>query len=273
VDAAHAEGDVSVIRAVALGCALSASAWAQDAYQALPDEASTPAPAQRPFLFEVDPSLPGRGEVLLSAGLGNVTRSGEQRPIGAGQLVPTLGAEVGLFSHASVYAEGGAAFAQEGATLGSPVSLQVGAHVLLTDPASRHFKLALQAAYGRDFSAASSVSLGVTGAYEWSRLRAAATFTASRTLSSDADKIDLGGALGLTVGLPAGFRVGAEAVATDLEEVADPGAEGGPAAFAGPTVGWEWNHFLQLVAGPAFGVGPGTRNASFLGRAAATIRF
>jgi hypothetical protein len=62
-------------------------------------------------------------------------------------------------------------------------------------------------------------------------------------------------------------------VATDLEEMAEPGAEGGPGAFAGPTIGWEWTHFLQLVAGPAFGVGPWSHNASFLGRAAATIHF
>ena len=239
----------------------------------VPGNPASPNPPERPFLFTVDPSLPVAGDVLLTAGMGNVTRTGEERPIGAGQLVPTLGAELGLFSRLAIFAEAGVAFASPQASLPSPGTVQAGAHVLFTDPASRSLRVAAQASYGRDFTGASSLRLNATLAWNYELLRVAASVTAAHTFQPEADPVDFGATLGACLRLPAGFRAGAEFVATDAEEVIHPRAEGGAAAFAGPTVGWEWADRFQIVAGPAIGVGPGTRNAAVFGRAAATLRF
>jgi hypothetical protein len=270
-------GGWGVVLCVGIGLATPRAAWADQpmpfATAEVPGVPPAANPPERPFLFNVDPSLPAPGDVLVTAGMGNVTRTGEERPIGAGQLIPTLGAEVGLLSRLSVYADGGVAFAAPGASLPSPVTLEAGAHVLLTDPASRNLRFAIQASYGFDFTGASSLKFNATLAWNYRILRVIASVTGSHTFQPDADPIDLAASLGASVQLPAGFRAGAEFVATDMEEIADPGAEGGPAAFAGPTAGWEWKDRLQLVAGPAIGVGPGTRNAALFGRAAATVRF
>jgi hypothetical protein len=229
--------------------------------------------AVRPFLFTLDPSLPDPGHVALSAGMGNVTKSGEQRPIGAGQVVPTIGAEVGILSHLSVFLDEGTAFSSADSSLPSPVTVEIGAHILLTDPTSRHFHLALKASYSRDFQAASAANLDAALAYNTGILRVVASLTGSHTFAPGADALDFGGTLGATVGLPLGFRVGLEAVAVDLEEATDEQAEGGPAAFAGPTVGWAWGDRVQLVGGPAFGISPGNINASVLFRVAADVQF
>jgi hypothetical protein len=239
----------------------------------VPGVPSTPSKPERPFLFTMDPSLPAQGEVLLSAGMGNVTRSGEERPIGAGQLIPTLGAEVGVLSHLSLYADAGLAFASSGSNLPSPLTVEGGAHLLITDPTNRTLRLAAQVSYARDFSGASALKASAALAWNYERLRVIGSVNVAHVFREDADPADVGASLGASVQLPLGFRAGAEFVATDAEEVVNLGAEGGPAAFAGPTVGWEWSDRLQIVAGPAFGVGPGSRNASVFGRAAATIRF
>jgi len=229
--------------------------------------------AVRPFLFTLDPSLPESGHVVLSAGMGNVTKSGEQRPIGAGQVVPTIGAEVGILSHLSIFLDEGTAFSSADSSLPSPMTVEIGAHILLTNPTSRHFHLALKASYSRDFEAASAANIDAALAYNSGILRVVASLTGSHTFATGADTLDFGGTLGATVELPLGFRIGLEAVAVDIEEVTDDQAEGGPAAFAGPTVGWAWGDRVQLVGGPAFGVSPGNINASVLFRVAADVQF
>jgi hypothetical protein len=93
----------------------------------------------------------------------------------------------------------------------------------------------------------------------------------SHTFQSDADAVDVFATAGASVRLPVGFRVGVEGVFSDLEELANPEAEGGASAFAGPTVGWEWNHRFQIVAGPAYGAGP--NYTGLLGRVAASAQF
>jgi hypothetical protein len=86
-----------------------------------------------------------------------------------------------------------------------------------------------------------------------------ASFMGSHTLQTGSDPVDLQATLGATYGLPLGFKIGAEAVISDLEEIVTPGAEGGSSAFAGPSVGWQWDR-IQVVCGPAFGVTPGVFN-------------
>ena len=74
---------------------------------------------------------------------------------------------------------------------------------------------------------------------------------ASHTFQAGSDAADLQATLGANYALPLGFRIGVEGVVDDLEELTNPGAEGGTSGFVGPTAGWEWDR-LQLVAGLGF---------------------
>jgi hypothetical protein len=235
-----------------------------------PEDARALPPPERPFLFALDPSLPRQGEVLLSGGLGNVTRTVEVGPAGTGALLPTASAELGLFSRLSLFAEAGAAFATAG-TSTDPYAVQAGAHVLFTDPASRGLRVAALATVGRDLSSSTLARFTLTGSYDFRALRLAAAGTLSHDFRAGADGVDLSGSLAATVALPKNFRAGVEGVFQDLEEASAPGAEGGVTAFAGPTLGWRWGHLLEIVAGPAVGV-VGARS-TVLGRGTVTLTF
>jgi hypothetical protein len=243
------------------------------AAQAQPAGQQPSNPAERGFLFTVDPSLPAPGHVAATAGMGNVTRSSEERPVGAGQLVPTLGAELALLPRLSVYAEGGAAFVQAGnpGQIHSPFLFEAGAHILLTNPTSQTWQLSLRPSYGYDFTGTSFFTLVATGGFSAGGFRVVASLQGSHTFESEADPLDVQATAGATYALPYGLRAGIEGVVADLEEIADRGAEGGVSAFAGPTLGWELGRF-QVVAGPAFGVTPGALHDAFLFRAAACLR-
>jgi hypothetical protein len=208
----------------------------------------------RPFLFVVDPSLPAPGHVIASAGLGNVARTGEVRPIGAGQLIPTAGFEVGALSRLSVYGEAEFAFDSAGSAPPANAGFEVGTHVLLTDPRSRNFRAAMQASFGRDLSAMSKVLVNATAAWDIERLRVAASLTGFHDFGTGTDPIDLNGAVAASYLLPASFRLGAELAAQDLEEIGAAKAEGGTSAFVGPSLGYELAQRFQVVAGPAFGI-------------------
>jgi hypothetical protein len=228
---------------------------------------------ERGFLFAVEPSVPDALHGVVSVGMGNVARTGEERPVGSGPVFPTLGAEVGLRSRLSVYADGGAVVIQSGnpGQLASPFILDAGFHVLLTDPASRMWRLSLRPSYSYDVTGASTLNLTATLGWYYENVRIVSSFQGSHTLQPGADAIDLQTTLGASYSLPLGFRVGVEGVVSDLEEIVTPGAEGGSSAFAGPTAGWEGDRF-QVVAGPAFGVTPGALNDAFLFRAALVVR-
>jgi hypothetical protein len=240
---------------------------------------STPAPSTRPntpergFLFAVEPTIPDTGRVVFSAGMGNVARTGEERPVGSGPVFPTLGAEVGLLSRLSVYADGGAVVIQSGnpGQLSSPFILDSGLQILLTSPTSRMWRLTLRPSYSYDVTGASTANLTATIGWYYREFRVVSSFMASHTFLDDADTVDLQGTLGATYALPYGFRVGLEGVVSDIEEVFIPGAEGGASAFAGPTAGWEWGR-VQMVFGPAFGVTPGAIYDNFLFRGALSLR-
>ena len=91
---------------------------------------------ERGFLFAVEPSLPDPFHVVLTGGLGNVSRTGEERPVGSGKAFPTLGVEAGLLSRLSVYAEGGVVVIEPGnpGQLASPFILDTGFHILSQTP-------------------------------------------------------------------------------------------------------------------------------------------
>ncbi len=274
----------------AMACSISLTALADSGASSAPQEGGATAiptpelsstaevmgpvipPAERPFLFTTDPSLPAPGHVIVSVGMGNITQNtGEERPIGSGSVLPTAGVEVGLLDRLSFFVDTGYVFWSSGTTNVSPVTLDVGAHILLTNPTSKEFHLALKASYGLDFYGNSTLLMNAALAWNSGILRVVASGLASHTFQSDADSVDVTATVGASVKLPLGFLVGAEGVVTDLEEIANPEAEGGASAFAGPTVGWEWNHFFQVVAGPGFGGGPNYSGTLF--RLAASAQF
>jgi hypothetical protein len=272
-------GTAWVSAALALTLGFSRPAWAdtpssgpnpnlEDTAPVSVDEAP---PAERPFLFTPDPSLAAPLHVIVSAGMGNVTRTGEERPVGAGDIIPTLGAELGVLPRLSFYVDTGAVFWSAGTRYVSPVTLQAGGRILLTNPHNASFLLTLQPSYGLDFYGNNTALLNVAFAWNTELVRVAASGTVSHTFQSDADPVDVEASLGAALTIPLGFRVGLEGVVTDLEEIADAEAEGGSSAYAGPTVGWEWEHRFQIVAGPAYGVGP--NYSGFMGRVAASAQF
>jgi hypothetical protein len=229
-------------------------------------------PPERPFVFTTDPSLPEPGHVIVSVGLGNVTKTGEERPAGPGStIIPTAGVEVGALSRLSAYLDTGIVF-WAGAPNTSPVTLDTGVRILLTSPTSQHFHLVLQPSYGLDYLGNSTALLNATFAYNYGILRTIVSATASHTFQSGADPVDVEATAGAVVKLPYGFLVGAEAVVTDLEEIASAEDEGGSSAYAGPTVGWEWNHRFQITFGPAYGGGPNYYQG-FVFRGAASAHF
>jgi hypothetical protein len=235
---------------------------------------STSNPPERGLLFAVEPTTPDPGHAVISWGMGNVARTGEERPVGAGQAFPTLGGEVGLLPRLSVYAEGGAVVIQSGnpGGLASPFLLDTGIHILLTNPNSRMWRLSVRPSYSYDVTGASTGNFTATLGFYYQNVRVITSFMGSHTFQAGSDPVDLQATIGATYGLPYGFRVGVEGVVADLEEIVTPGDEGGSSAFAGPTVGWEWGR-VQLVAGPSFGVTPGAfDNDSWLFRAAASLR-
>jgi hypothetical protein len=239
----------------------------------LTDGSTRSNPPERGFLFAVEPSVPDPGHAVVSLGMGNVARTGEERPVGSGQVFPTLGGEVGLLSRLSLYAEGGVVVIQDGnpGQLSSPFMLDTGAHILLTDPNSRMWRLSVRPSVSYDVTGAWTGNFTGTLAWNYQSFRVATSVMGSHTFQNGSDPVDLQATLGATYALPLGFRVGVEGVVSDLEELMQPGAEGGASAFAGPTAGWAWGR-VQLVAGPAFGITPGALSDPFLFRMALAVR-
>ena len=290
----------AIVFLVAIACAFSPAAFADSGAAAAPaaQPAATPEPQvqptpeatatvtpaapaipppERPFVFTTDPSLPEPGHVIVSAGLGNVTKTGEERPAGPGStLIPTAGVEVGAVSRLSFYLDTGFVF-WAGAANTSPVTLDTGVRILLTSPTSEHFHLILQPSYGLDYNGNSTALINATFAYNYGILRTIVSATASHTFQSDADPIDVEATVGAVVKVAlspsaGNLLFGVEGVVTDLEEIASAEDEGGSSAYAGPTVGWEWNHRFQIAFGPAYGGGPNYYQG-FVFRGAASAHF
>jgi hypothetical protein len=225
----------------------------------------------RPYLFFTDPSLPAPLHVILGVGLGSLTHTGEDRPAGAGPLLPTFNAEIGLLPRLSIYAQGELAYNEPGQAADTNFGVVVGAHILLTDPRSQNVRVALQAAGGTDFSGQFNILLNVAAAWDIEHLRLAASLTGSHYFTDESDALDVNGTLAVSYLLPLDFRLGVESIAQDMEELFQAGAETGTTVYVGPTVGWELAHRFEIVIGPMFGCTTGS--ASVLARGAASVLF
>ena len=254
--------------AFALGVALSSASSAAFAEPAPPVVVDGgPAffdrnPFASPFLYMRDPSIPAPGQVAVTLGVGNVTRSGEERPAGAGPIVPTLGAEIGIVGRLSLFTDVGLESAP--GVEASPLTADAGLHLIVSDPDARDLRLAVEASIGRELGA-SVTRVAATVAWRRDLVLVAASLVLSHSFQPGADALDLGGTFAATLALPHGFRVGGELVVSDLEELVDPEDEGGASAFAGPTLGWARGTAFEIVGGPAFGLGPGTAGLLALG--------
>ena len=159
-------------------------------------------PPERAYLYTLDPSLPAPGHVIVSAGMGNVTRTGEERPSGAGEIIPTAGIEVGALPRLSFYVDTGAIFWSSGTRFVSPVTLQTGARILLTPPGETAVLLTLEPSYGLDFYGNNTALLSASFAWNVDRLRLAASGTMSHTFQGGAEPVDVEASVGATVRIP-----------------------------------------------------------------------
>jgi hypothetical protein len=225
----------------------------------------------RPYLFFTDPSLPAPLHVIVGVGLGSMTATGEERPAGAGPLIPTFNAEVGLLSRLSVFVGGEIAYNAPGETTQANLAFEAGAHILLTDPRSHDFRVALQAGMGSDLSGQFNMAITAAAAWDIQRLRLAASLSGTHDFVEDADALDVNGVLAVSYLLPLDLRLGVESIAQDMEELFNAAAEGGTTVYVGPTVGWEFAHRFEIVVGPMFGCTTGS--SSVLARGAASVLF
>lgn len=237
--------------------------------------AKPPAPVERPFLYLVDPTLPRPMHVIAGYSAGYASSSAATRPLAAtahrGGLVNELRLEGGLHERVAPFATGMLAPPHAGER-SARAALQAGLRVLVTDPASRGFRLALSAAYLRDFQSASGGFARATASYEVGRLRLASMLHTERTFADESDPIDFYAVAGASYRVLDSLRVGAEYVAQDIEGAWEHNeAEGGIRHFAGADLAWSYNDRLLLTAGPAFGLGAPA--PAVLGRASLSYLF
>jgi len=237
--------------------------------------AEPPAPVERPFLYLVDPTLPRPMHVIASYAASYSSTEAATRPLAAtanrSGLVNELRLEGGLHQRFAPFVTGLAAPPQTGET-GPRTALQAGARVLVTDPASRGFRLALSAAYMRDFGSNNGVFGRATASYDLGGLRLASMVHAEKVFTPARDAIDLYAVAGASYRVLDSLRVGAEYVAQDIEGAWNPNeAEGGIRHFAGADLAWSYQRKLLVTAGPAFGLGKPA--PALLGRASVAYLF
>lgn len=221
--------------------------------------APPPAPVERPFLYLVDPTLPRPMHLVASYAAGYSSTDAATRPLAAtanrSGLVNELRVEGALHERFAPFVTG--LLAPPGAgEQNARTALRAGARVLLTDPASHGLRLALSAAYMRDFREESGAVARATATYDVGALRLASMVHTEKVFAADRDQIDLYAVAGASYRVLDSLRLGAEYVAQDIEGAWDRNeAEGGLRHFAGANVAWSYNQRLMLTAGPAFGLG------------------
>lgn len=238
-------------------------------------KASPPARVERPFLYLVDPTLPRPMHVVATYSAGYSSSDAATRPLAAtanrSGLVNELRVEAGLHERFAPFVTGMLA-PPRGSETGARTALRAGARVLLTDPASHGFRLALSAAYTRDFRSTNGVFARATASYDIDRLRLASMVHAERMFATDRDAIDLYTVAGASYRVLDSLRVGAEYVAQDIEGAWQANeAEGGLKHYAGADVAWSYDKRLLVTAGPAFGLGKPA--PALLGRASLSYLF
>lgn len=104
------------------------------------------------------------------------------------------------------------------------------------------------------------------------RLRLATTIHGEHVFWNGRDPLDVMVSLGASYRVAGAFRVGAEYVGQDLEELASAGAESGARHFIGPTASLQLlQDRLTVVAGPAIGLS--AYSPTLLGRIAVSYGF
>ncbi len=234
-----------------------------------------PARVERPFLYLVDPTLPRPMHVIASYSAGYSSADAATRPLaateGRGGLVNELRLEGGLHERLAPFVTGMLAPPTAGEQ-SARTALQAGFRVLVTDPSSQGFRLALSAAYDRDFRSTNGAFARVTASYDVGRLRLASMVHTEKMFSADRDQIDLYAVAGTSYRVLDSLRVGAEYVAQDIEGAWEAHeTEGGIRHFVGADLAWSFEQRLLLTAGPAFGLG--SRSPRLLGRASLAYLF
>ncbi len=186
-------------------------------------------------------------------------------------LVNELRVEGGLHERVALFADGllapplaGEARARE--------AFGGGLRVLVTDPESRGFRLALSAAYLHDFEQVSAVAGRAEASLDIRRLRLASMIHTERAFAANRDSVDLYAVAGASYRVLDSLRIGAEYVGQELEGAWQPDeAEGGIRHFAGATLAWAPAERVLLSAGPAFGLD--RASPTVLGKAALSYLF
>jgi len=227
----------------------------------------------RPFLYMIDPRPPAPMTVVGEYAASLTSTEAAARPLAANVnrsgFVNELRVDFGLVDRLSIFGTGWLAPPTDGEA-GARGAFAAGLRTLVTDPSSRIFRLALDGAFLRDFAAANGGFLNATATLDAGVLRLGAMVHSEKMFAPGRDDVDLYVVSGASVRTIDHLRVGAEYVAQDLEEVGDPGAEGGIRQFAGASLAWTADS-ISVAAGPAFGLGG--HAPSLLGRVQASVAF
>jgi hypothetical protein len=201
-----------------------------------------------------------------------------------------VGGEVGLIPRLSVMAMGQMGFGGVDGVASPSAGAIAGLRLQLLPSEWQHTHLVLSGGYlreawsgpvfnddtGKWLPGASSgdngawIQAGFSGDIQ--RLRLATTVHGEHVFWNGRDPLDVMVSLGASYRIAGAFRLGAEYVGQDLEEIASPGAEGGARHFVGPTASMQLlQDRLTMVAGPA--VGLSAYSPTFLGRIAVAYGF
>ena len=201
-----------------------------------------------------------------------------------------VGGEVGLIPRLSVMAMGQVGFGGVDGVPSPSAGAIAGLRLQLLPPEWQHTHLVVSGGYLREAWSGPvfdddrgkwlpGAPNGDNGAWiqaafsgDIQRLRLATTVHGEHVFWNGRDPLDVMVSLGASYRVAGAFRVGAEYVGQDLEEVAAPAAEGGARHFIGPTASLQLlQDRLTMVAGPA--VGLSAYSPSFLGRIAVAYGF
>jgi hypothetical protein len=261
----------------------------------------------RTWLYVDDARIPAPLHVIATTNVtytnvGSPTRlgSGAYNALGLNTAQPgaavAIGGEMGLFSHVSIMANMQINFGGQG-QLGNgaevpPVGagLVAGLRVYALPKSFQNTHLVVSAGYLREAWQGPVYDddtnmwkpgkpYGDSGAWaqvafsqDIQRVRLAATAHVEHVFADGRDPLDVMVQAGASCRVAGGFRLGAEYVGQDLEEAADPGAEGGVRHVLGPTASLQlWRDRVSIVAGPAFGLSH--LSPAVMGRAAASVGF
>jgi hypothetical protein len=201
-----------------------------------------------------------------------------------------VGGEVGLLPRLSVVAMGQMGFGGVDSVPSPSAGAIAGLRLQLLPPEWQHTHLVVSGGYLREawsgpvFNDDTGKWLpgapnGDNGAWvqaafsgDIQRLRLATTIHGEHVFWNGRDPLDVMVSLGASYRVAGAFRLGAEYVGQDLEELASPAAEAGARHFVGPTASLQLlQDRLTMVAGPA--VGLSAYSPTFLGRIAVAYGF